>query len=192
MSIHIRLAWPGRAAIARLAMLGLMASTIGVSITRAAEIIPSLGITRSARPGEDDRAQLSGGLAVRGAILPLLESEIGVAYRSESRLGGDLKVRTWPVTASLWLTPIASLYAGGGVGWYHTTFGYGSTLPLEDETDQRFGAHLGGGLRVPLASAAALDLGGRYVFLTSPRHPLPANTSQPDYWTTTMGLAIRF
>jgi opacity protein-like surface antigen len=192
MSIHIRLAWPGHAAIARMAMLGLMVSTVGVAITRAAEIVPSVGITRSAKPGSDDRAQLSGGVAVRGAILPLLESEIGVAYRSESRLGGDLKVRTWPVTASLWLTPIPALYAGGGVGWYHTTFDYVSALPIQDETHQQFGVHLGGGLRVPLARAAALDLSGRYVFLTSQRSQLPPNTFDPDYWTTTMGLAIRF
>lgn len=192
MRIHGRLAWPGRAALARLATLVLLGLTVGVSVGRAAELIPSLGITKSARAGGDDRAQLYGGLALRGDLLPLLKSEIGVAYHRESRLNGDLKVRMWPVTASLWLTPFSALYAGGGVGWYHTTLDYSSALGIQDETSQKFGVHLGGGLRVPFASAAALDLNGRYVFLTSQRSQLPPNTFDPDYWTTTVGLAIRF
>ena len=192
MRIHERLTWPGRRAIARMATLVALALTALVSVARAAEIIPSIGMTRSARPGGDDRAQAYGGVALRGNLLPLLQSEIGVAYRDESRENGALKVRMWPVTASLWLTPLPSLYAGGGVGWYHTTLDYNSALPLTNETHQSFGVHVGGGLRVPFASAAALDLGGRYVFLRPQRSQLVPETFDPDYWTTTLGLAIRF
>src|SRR5205814_1094707 len=81
-----------------------------------------------------------------GAVLPFLKTEIGVAYRSETRLGGDLKVRMWPVTGSLWLAPLPMLYAGGGVGWYHTTFDYAPALAIANETKERFGVHLGGGI----------------------------------------------
>lgn len=185
-----RVAWPRPELLAGWLLVGLM---IGfASITRGAEIIPSVGISRSARAGGSDQAAISGGVAVRGDLLPMLKSEVGVAYRSESRQGGQLKMKMWPVTASLWLTPVPALYAGGGVGWYHTSFDYDSSLPVADETHQSFGVHLGGGLRVPLASAAALDLGGRYVFMHEQESRLVPSTFDPDFWTTTVGLAIKF
>ena len=187
------LAWPGRGAIARMATLVALGVTAGVCVARAAEIIPSIGMTRSARPGGDDRAQAYGGVALRGDLLPLLQSEIGVAYRDESRQNGALKVRMWPVTASLWLTPLPSLYAGGGVGWYHTTLDYASNVPFNDQTRENFGVHLGGGVKVPLGSpAVAVDLGGRYVMLRPQESQLIPQHFDPNFWTTTLGLAIHF
>jgi hypothetical protein len=162
---------------------------LGVQLAHAAEIIPSIGITKSV-DGDDD-AKVFGGLAMRGNLAPFLKSEIGVGYRSENVAGDDLKVRMWPVTASLWLTPVPTLYAGGGVGWYHTTLDYASSLPFEDETSQKFGVHLGGGLNIPFGPAA-LDLNGRYVFLDKEQSQLPPNEFDPDFWTTSLGLAIRF
>jgi hypothetical protein len=184
--------WPRHQARALVA--SLLITVLALVATRSAqavEIIPSVGITKTATRS-NERAQISGGLALRGSVLPLLKSEVGVAYRSESRLNGGLDVKMWPVTASLWLQPIPALYAGGGVGWYHTTLDYAQTVPLQDETRQEFGMHVGGGLRVPLASAAALDLNGRYVFMDSQQSQLPPTTWDPDYWTTTLGLAIHF
>ncbi len=184
---------PRRARGARLARLLLAALVLaGTETARAAQLIPSIGVTKSAKTA-DERAELYAGLAVRGHLVPFLESEIGVAYRRESRLDGDLVVRMWPVTTSLWLTPLPLLYAGGGVGWYHTSLDYSASQPLlQDETRQKFGVHLGGGVQVPLAAAMALDLNGRYVFLTTERSQLPPNRFDPDFWTTTLGLAIRF
>jgi opacity protein-like surface antigen len=98
----------------------------------------------------------------------------------------------WPVTASLWLTPLSMLYAGGGVGWYHTTFDYNEALPLQDTTKQKFGVHLGGGLTLPLAPVLGLDLQGRYVFLNKAGIPPRPQSFNPDYWTTSLGLAIKF
>lgn len=184
--------WPRHRARALVA--SLLITVLALVATRSAqavEIIPSVGITKPATRS-NAQAQTSGGLALRGSVLPLLKSEVGVAYRSESRLNGDLDVKMWPVTASLWLQPIPALYAGGGVGWYHTTLDYARTVPLQDETRQEFGMHVGGGLRVPLASTAALDLNGRYVFMDSQQSQLPPTTWDPDYWTTTLGLAIHF
>jgi len=157
----------------------------------AVELIPSVGITKSAR-NSGEQARVYGGLALRGSFLPLLKSEIGVAYRKEQRLADNLDVKMWPVTASLWLTPIPTVYAGGGVGWYHTTLDYPPTLPVQDETHQEFGMHVGGGLAIPLSGAAALDLNGRYVFMDSQQTKLPPSSFDPDYWSTTLGLAIRF
>lgn len=163
----------------------------GVGVSRAAQVIPSLGLTRGLHDGGDE-AKMYGGLAVRGRMAPFLKGEIGVAYRSESRFDDALKIRMWPVTTSLWLTPVPALYAGGGVGWYQTTYDYDAILPIEDETIQKFGMHLGGGLEIPLAPAVSLDLNGRYVFLEKDEGGLPPQEFDPDFWSTTLGLAVGF
>jgi opacity protein-like surface antigen len=103
-----------------------------------------------------------------------------------------LHVRMWPITASLYLSPVPALYAGAGVGWYNVTFDYDDTLPIEDETNQEFGVHLGGGLQVPLAPSAAVDLNGRYVFMREQESPLVPESFDPDFWATRLGLAFKF
>jgi Outer membrane protein beta-barrel domain len=155
-----------------------------------AELIPSIGATQSMDDHSGD-AKLQLGLALRAPILPVLQSEIGVAYRQNSYAGGDLTERMWPVTASLWLTPIPTLYLGGGVGWYQTSYSYSGILPFEDKTQQQFGMHLGGGLAIPLAPNLGLDLNGRYVFMQSSTNPLPPASFNPDFWTTTLGLSFK-
>src|SRR6266516_2001992 len=118
---------------------------LGVRIAKAAEIVPAIGMTKATESDAD--AKIFGSLAVRGGLLPLLKSEVGVAYRSESRFDDRLHVRMWPITASLYLTPLPMLYAGAGVGWYQITYDYDqSKIPfaVQDETKQEFGVHLGG------------------------------------------------
>ena len=169
--------------------VGLIA---GARSARAAEVVPSLGMTRSVNG--NDQTQLSGGLAFRGNLFPLLQAEIGAAYRSESRYDGALHVRQWPITTSLWFTPIPELYAGGGVGFYQTTLDYDqSKVPLaSDETRQDFGVHLGGGVKVPLSQAVGLDVGGRYVMMRDQESPLIPQHFDPDFWTLNAGLAFKF
>lgn len=164
---------------------------MGVQIARATEVIPSVGITRAVNT-DDNSTRMSGGLAVRSNLAPFLMGEIGASYRSETRSGGDLHIRQWPITASLWLTPVPMLYAGGGAGWYQTTLDYAKSQPFSDETHQQFGVHLGGGLRVPLAPMVGLDLNGRYVFLGNLEQKLSTTRMNPDYWTTSLGLASKF
>lgn len=173
-------------------LLVLALGLLGFSSVHAGELIPSIGLTRSVH-GTSDQAKAYYGIAFREQIAPLLKSEIGVAYRSEKPLGNDLEVRTWPVTASLWLNPLPTVYAGGGVGWYHTTYDYNQTaLPaVQDVTHQDFGVHLGGGLEIPLGPAA-VDLNGRYVFLKKQDSALPPYQYDPDFWTTTLGVAFKF
>jgi len=157
----------------------------------AGEIVPSLGITKATENGAD--AKLSGGLALRGHPLPLLMTEVGVGYRTESRFEDQLKVRQWPVTASLYLAPPTSIvYGGAGVGWYHSTYDYAENTGVPDETKQQFGVHLGGGFQVPLGEKAGVDLNGRYVMLRDQQSHLIPEKFNPDFWTTQLGLSLRF
>ena len=178
----------GVAAGALLLVVGY--AMVMVPVARAGEIVPSIGLTRAIDGGEDAKA--FGGLALRGNLTPLFMTEIGVSYRSESRFNDQLKVRMWPITASLYLKPMPMLYAGGGVGWYQTTFDYAESVPFKDETKQEFGVHLGGGVQVPLGSRAGIDLGGRYVMMRQQQSHLIPDHFNPDFWTTSIGLAIKF
>lgn len=164
----------------------------GTGLAQAGEIIPSLGLSRAV---DGDETKLSGGVAFRGDLLPVLKDEIAVSYRSESQMDGLLRLREWPVTASLWFQPVPAIYAGGGVGLYHMTFDYDQDripAPIADETKEEFGVHLGGGLRVPLASTAAVDLGGRYVMMRDQQSRLVPEKFDPDFWNASVGLAFHF
>jgi len=184
--------WPltRRLVVGTLVLVALI--VVGVRIASAAEIVPSVGITRPVDNNNNSSdARISGGLAIRGALLPMLKGEVGASYRSESRLDGNLHVRQWPITTSLWLAPVPWLYAGGGVGWYQTTFDYNSTLPLQDDTRTEFGSHIGGGLEIPMTPGVSVDVNGRYVFMRRQENPVPQQFN-PNFWTTSLGLAIKF
>ena len=167
----------------------LIALAVGIAVANAAEIIPAAGLTRTV---DSDEANVFGSLSVRGQLIPLLATELGVAYRQESLETVD--VRMWPVTASLWVTPIPALYAGAGVGWYQISYDFNDDLvpPLESRTEQEFGVHLGGGARVPLNPSAAIDLNGRYVMMRDQEDVLVPESFNPDFWSMALGLAIKF
>lgn len=185
-AFHVR---PG-VRIAGIALAVLVALGAAAGAARAAEIVPSLGITRAVN-GEGGTRVL-GGLAFRGHLAPMLLSEIAVEYRREDAFGGLATARMWPVTASLYLAPVPMLYAGGGVGWYNLTLDYTTPLQTSSDTSQEFGVHVGGGLQVPLAPALAVDLNGRYVFLRDQHSALVPDTWNPDFWSTKLGLAVKF
>jgi opacity protein-like surface antigen len=161
-------------------------------VVRAAEIVPAIGITNSTEDSDDD-VKLFGSLAFRGNLADALKAEIGVMYRNESFMNGNLNVRQWPLTASLYVTPTPQLYLGGGVGWYNTTLDYDDDLNIDSKTQQDFGFHVGGGIQVPVSEAMAVDLGGRYTFMDDIETELDdlANLN-PDFWTTSLGLAFKF
>ncbi len=163
---------------------------VGIQAARAAEIVPSVGIARATSGDGDSKAFV--GLALRGSVLPMVKPEIGVAYRNEPYSNGDLNVKMWPVTASLWLTPLPTVYFGGGVGWYHTTYDYKDALALQDETSQEFGTHLGAGFTLPIVPAiASLDLNGRLVQLREKDSLVAPGSIKQSFWSTTLGIAIR-
>lgn len=45
---------------------------------------------------------------------------------------------------------------------------------------------------MPVSSAAAIDLNGRYIFMGNQETQLPPNSFDPDFWSTSVGLAFRF
>ena len=159
--------------------------------SRAMQFIPSLGLSKSTDSNAGE-AKLSGGVALRAPILPFLSAEGGISYRQESFASDDFTVRTWPVTASLWVTPVPMLYAGGGLGWYRTTYDFRNSAPFADRTTDQVGVHLGGGLAMPLSPALGLDLNMRYVFMQQDNSVQFPTTFNPDFWSTTLGLAIKF
>jgi opacity protein-like surface antigen len=161
-------------------------------VAGAMEIIPSLGVTKSTDDNAGD-AQGYAGLALRAPLLPFLKVEGGIGYRQDSFSQGDLKVRQWPLTASVWAAPLPMLYAGGGIGWYRTTLDFEESLPQSDFTEMKTGLHLGGGLAVPVAPHLSLDLNGRYIFMQGSNDNIQVPTTfNPDFWTTSLGLAIQF
>jgi hypothetical protein len=162
----------------------------GLQAARAAEIVPSVGLTRAAS-GEGN-VKAFGGLALRASVLPMVKTEIGVAYRSEPFLNGDLNVKMWPVTGSVWLTPLPLFYFGGGAGLYQTTYDYKDPL-LQDDTSSEFGTHLGGGFGFPLVPGiASLDLNGRYIHLREKGTLLAPGAIKQSFVTTSLGVSIRF
>lgn len=158
---------------------------------QAVELIPSLGVSKATDAQAGD-GKFSAGLALRAPFLPLLKVEGGIAYREDAFFGRSLKVRMWPVTVSGWLTPLPGLYAGGGLGWYRTTYDYRSPLLNQDWTTDKIGVHLGGGARLPLAPKLGLDLNGRYVFMQKSNDIQLPTKFNPDYWNASVGLAIQF
>lgn len=173
------------------ALLLLAMILLGAQSAHATEIVPSLGISRAV-DSDNDQAKMYGGLAVRSDLMPFVMGEIGAAYRTEERFNGDLKIRQWPVTGSLYLKPLPMLYAGAGVGWYQTTLDYSESSGIKDETTQKFGVHVGGGVQMPLAPALGLDLNGRYVHMQKQESRLVPQKFDPTFWTTSIGLAIKF
>jgi len=188
--IHRKMSAAAARSLAGTLLLAVLASA-SAGVSRAAQIIPSIGYTKSTDANAGD-GKFLGGLALRVPLLPFLSAEGGIAYRQDSFSGDDLKVRMWPVTASLWLTPVPMLYAGGGLGWYRTTYDYASSLPFKDTTTNKIGVHLGGGVAVPLAPALGLDLNGRYIFMQKEDSLEFPTEFNPDFWSASVGLAIKF
>jgi hypothetical protein len=172
-------------------MLTVMLVAASAGTSAAMEIIPSVGFTKATDAGAD-AGKFSGGVALRAGLLPFLKLEGGISYRQESFANGDLKVRMWPVTTSLWLTPVPVVYAGGGVGWYRTSYDYLSTLPFADVTTNQMGVHLGGGLAIPVAPSIGLDVNGRYIFMRQDNTVQFPTEFNPDFWSTSVGLAFKF
>ncbi len=177
-----------RALVGAIAFAFLLAA--GVQVAHSTELIPEYGWQKAKDSNAD--AKGFGNLALRSDMLPFLQTEIAVGYRQEDRFADQLHVRMVPVTASLYLKPMPVIYAGGGVGWYHTTLDYAPSTGLADQTSEKFGVHLGGGLQVPVAPSAGIDLGGRYVMLRDQSDRLIPERFNPDFWVTTLGLAIKF
>lgn len=181
-----------RAAAARLSVAALVLSSLLVvpGASRAAELIPSLGLSQATDAHAGD-ANYSVGLALRTSVLPLLKLEGGISYRQDDFFDQSLKVRMWPVTVSGWLAPSPLLYAGGGLGWYRTTYDYASPVANKDWTTNQLGVHIGGGLRAPIVPGLTLDLNGRYIFMQENNELGLPSKFNPDFWNASLGVSIQ-
>ena len=171
-------------------LIFLVALLVGVSTARAFEIVPSVGLTKSTVDGAETKSQL--GLAMRGSILPMFKHETAVGYRSEEVFNGDIKMTTVPITESIWFAPVPFFYAGGGAGVYFTSLTYRDVLLIPDTSEHKFGVHLGGGLNFPLVPMISVDLQGRYVFMEEQATALSQGSFDPDFWSTSAGVSIKF
>ena len=181
-----------RAAAARLLAAALVLTSLLVvpGTGQAVEIIPSVGLSKATDPNAGN-ASYSLGLALRTSVLPLLKLEGGISYRQDDFFDQSLKVRMWPVTVSGWLAPSPMLYAGGGLGWYRTTYDYTSPVATKDWTTNQLGVHIGGGVRVPIAPGLALDLNGRYIFMQKNNQFALPSTFNPDFWNASLGVSFQ-
>lgn len=178
-----------RVVIGLLVLLAMLLA--GLQAARAAEIVPSVGLTHAT--SGDGGYKAFAGLAVRGSVLPMVKAELGLAYRNDPYLNGDLNVRMWPVTTSLWLQPLPMFYFGGGAGLYHTTYDYKESTGMQDDTSSEFGTHLGGGLNFPIVPAiASIELNGRYIHLREKGTLLAPGSIKQSFISTSVGVAIKF
>lgn len=175
-----------RAAIGVIVFLLLLLA--GLRSANAAEIVPSIGVSRMS-DAEDNKVFVA--LGLRSGLVPRVETEINVGYRKEQSEGA-FEMSTVPVTLSLWVSPVPMLYAGGGGGAYFQAIRYEDSLLVPNESETQWGAHVGGGFRFPLAPMARVDLGARYVFLEEKAAQLGGGSFDPSFWTASAGLAIGF
>ncbi len=150
------------------------------------ELMPEVGMTRAVH---GDRA-VTGDvrLGLRTAWTRFVKTEVDAAYREDQFDGGTVKMKSWPITGSVWIAPYLGLYAGGGIGWYNETTRFGANAPFTNLTTQKFGEHVGGGYEAPLVGPVSLDLNLRYVWLEKSGF----DEVNRNHWNTAIGAGIRF
>jgi hypothetical protein len=161
----------------------------GLATARAGEFVPSVGYSRTP---ESTNNQMIYGVSLRGGGKNRMVSELAVGYRNEDYSGGDMAVRTIPVTFSAWASPFQSLYVGGGGGYYYTTQKYREGLGLSNSSARQFAYHWGGGMRLPMGRTSGIDLQYRNVLLKKQSDALPAGSFDPSYWSMSVGISMRY
>jgi hypothetical protein len=141
------------------------------------------------RPNTDENTQMVGGFFRLGGVAAL---EGAVDYRKED-LPGSVEVRTWPVTASLVVSPIPVLYGLAGVGWYNTTIDFPSSALVDDRTQRDFGWHVGAGTQVPIMPSLSFLADLRYAYINYDFDEFAESVADFDggnYLTLNLGLML--
>lgn len=106
-----------------------------------------------------------GGAQVRAYLGKYFAIEGSADYRRNDF--EDTKVHSYPVQVSALIYPLGHMrlapFILGGGGWYYTSV----EGPAVDDTQNRFGAHAGGGLQFMLTRHLSIDATYRYVWLES-------------------------
>lgn len=167
------------------------AATAWFMTTNAAAQVLSLGPQigyQKARDAEDGK--LMGGAALRAQLASNFKIEGAINYRQEKFAGGNLTVRSWPVTVTGLIYPLPIVYGSLGAGWHNTRFEYASSNPriAVEDTRQEVGWHFGGGVELPLGKRTKLAGDLRYVFLNYDFDQVPGVQLDSDFYLFTVGL----
>lgn len=143
---------------------------------------------------KDGDATWFGGGQLRLHPFKFLAVEGSVDYRKTDL--NSTTVRTFPVQGSVLLYPLGtkrlSPFVLGGAGWYFTHVEGPSHF---DETQHRFGAHVGGGLQLFLTEHLSLDSTYRHIWLEkveSKDASLRDKQFQENWHMVTFGLNLHF
>jgi opacity protein-like surface antigen len=140
------------------------------------KIGPQIGFQK-AQDADEGRFMFGGAMRVK--LIPFLGVEGTIGYRQEKFANDALTVRTWPVMVTGLVYPFRKIYGAIGAGWYNTTFDYDQarfpSQGINDETQQEFGWHFGGGIELPVGKRFKLTTDFRYVFLNYDFDAIPGS-----------------
>lgn len=171
-----------------LMLLGLITLMVGSVHASSINIGPELGFYKAQ---DADNGSFIGGVACRLKLMPMLGAEASIAYRQETYGNNVVTVRSWPVMVTGLIYPLPIVYGAIGAGWYNLTFDYNQDkVPLlTDETTQKFGWHLGGGVELPAGPNIKLTGDIRYVFLNYNFKDFPGSSDlKSDFYVITAGI----
>ncbi len=120
---------------------------------------------------KEGEAKWFGGAQLRIHPLRYLAIEGSADYRRESFASGT-KTHTYPVQGSLLIYPLGTTrlapFILGGGGWYFTTVNGPGGL---DDTQDRFGGHVGGGLQFFITNHVSIDSSYRHILVGTSQLP---------------------
>jgi len=125
---------------------------------------------------------------------PVVGVEAAIDYRKDN-MGGDVSVKSWPVTATLLIYPFQPLCGLAGFGWYNATVEYPVSGSTKSKTTTQLGYHLGAGVEFPVSSGVSLTGEFRYIFLDykfAKLEDFPNDISKRKADSFTLGAAILF
>jgi len=115
-----------------------------------------------------DRQRFFGG-QIRAGLSPRSAFELSFDVRTDDDPTETVRIRQYPIQASLLLYPVRSVispYVLGGAGWYSTRVELrAGSETLSSETTREFGWHAGFGGELKLGSHAGAHADYRYTFL---------------------------
>jgi len=156
-----------------------------VALAQSVSLGPLVGFSKSS----DTDAKVLFGAALRAKFLPALAIEGSINYRQDEFADNTVTVRSWPVQVTGLFYPLPIAYAAVGAGWYNTSFDFDDSLNLNNDTQQEFGWHFGGGLEIPLATVAKLAVDLRYVFIDYKFETVPGvGDAKDDFYMATAGV----
>jgi opacity protein-like surface antigen len=104
-------------------------------------------------------------------------AEAAIDYRKDDQ-GGGASIKTWPVTATLLIYPLPSIYGLAGLGWYNATMEYDGIGGKVKETNTQTGYHLGAGIELPVTEGMKLAGEFRYIFLKYKFEDIPGEVGK--------------